>query len=304
MNQQSPGQPGPGWWQASDGNWYPPQTHPDAHPPQGAAHQRTGDGTSTVQYIPPIAPQSASAPPAGTTGFAQPATPPPHAQPAFVPAQQVYTQPQPAFPPHAPAFGAPPPYGGPPAYYGGPSGPTQNVNVHVKRGRGCFTTGFAVVGFLVVAVIVIAAMSGGGSDGAGGAGSSAAPVTMNLGQPAPSGPFEITVVSVQNPYKPTKEYGLDTPPDGKKYVAFELAVKNVSDEMQVVSTLFGAELSDSLGQNYSEAFTGTDLPDLSGEAGPGETRRGWVLFEVPSNATGLQLKLRGGMTAQRLVFNA
>ena len=24
--------PGPGWWLASDGNWYPPETHPNAAP--------------------------------------------------------------------------------------------------------------------------------------------------------------------------------------------------------------------------------------------------------------------------------
>src|SRR5687768_532494 len=23
--------PGPGWWRASDGQWYPPHLHPDAH---------------------------------------------------------------------------------------------------------------------------------------------------------------------------------------------------------------------------------------------------------------------------------
>lgn len=27
------GQPGPGWWQASDGNWYPPESAPGATPP-------------------------------------------------------------------------------------------------------------------------------------------------------------------------------------------------------------------------------------------------------------------------------
>lgn len=25
--------PGPGWWQASDDHWYPPETHPDLRPP-------------------------------------------------------------------------------------------------------------------------------------------------------------------------------------------------------------------------------------------------------------------------------
>ena len=28
---------GPGWWQASDGRWYPPEQHPAAAPPTGAA---------------------------------------------------------------------------------------------------------------------------------------------------------------------------------------------------------------------------------------------------------------------------
>lgn len=27
-------QQGPAWWQASDGRWYPPETHPDYAPPQ------------------------------------------------------------------------------------------------------------------------------------------------------------------------------------------------------------------------------------------------------------------------------
>ncbi len=28
----APQAPGPGWWLASDGNWYPPETHPDGAP--------------------------------------------------------------------------------------------------------------------------------------------------------------------------------------------------------------------------------------------------------------------------------
>src|ERR1700734_556463 len=33
---------GPGWWQASDGRWYPPESHPDVRlppAPVGAAHE-------------------------------------------------------------------------------------------------------------------------------------------------------------------------------------------------------------------------------------------------------------------------
>jgi hypothetical protein len=31
---------GPGWWQASDGHWYPPQTHPDYQPPEIPVRRR------------------------------------------------------------------------------------------------------------------------------------------------------------------------------------------------------------------------------------------------------------------------
>ena len=36
---------GPGWWMASDGNWYPPELHPDyvsVPPPHAASHRVTG----------------------------------------------------------------------------------------------------------------------------------------------------------------------------------------------------------------------------------------------------------------------
>jgi hypothetical protein len=39
----SPPSPGPGWWLASDGNWYPPETHPDA-PIPGSGWWLASDG--------------------------------------------------------------------------------------------------------------------------------------------------------------------------------------------------------------------------------------------------------------------
>lgn len=42
-----PGQPGPGWWKASDGRWYPPESAPGQAPPP------PGQAWGTV-YAPPV----------------------------------------------------------------------------------------------------------------------------------------------------------------------------------------------------------------------------------------------------------
>jgi hypothetical protein len=58
---------GPGWWQASDGNWYPPEQHPsDAAPPPPApagppGYQPAGQTTGTPAES--VAPPSYSGPP-------------------------------------------------------------------------------------------------------------------------------------------------------------------------------------------------------------------------------------------------
>ena len=59
---------GPGWWQASDGNWYPPEQHPGYAPPPptppSAPPGYPPAGQSTGRPATPVAPQSWSAPPA------------------------------------------------------------------------------------------------------------------------------------------------------------------------------------------------------------------------------------------------
>lgn len=42
----------PGWWQASDGRWYPPETHPNAAPPGPPSYEAQADG----YYAPGAAP--------------------------------------------------------------------------------------------------------------------------------------------------------------------------------------------------------------------------------------------------------
>jgi len=91
---------GPGWWQASDGRWYPPESHPSAQPPPP----------------PPAAPTMPPPPAAPTAMPPMPAGGMPHGPP-------------PSYPP-----GPPPSYppGPPPAYPAYPPGPP----VQPKKKRG------------------------------------------------------------------------------------------------------------------------------------------------------------------------
>ncbi|MDA8355965.1 MAG: hypothetical protein M0Z95_06675 [Actinomycetota bacterium] len=65
----------PGWWQASDGNWYPPESHPSYRPPVGPAAQAPPVwGQTPAAQAPPAWGQTpaAQAPPAwGQTPAAQ-----------------------------------------------------------------------------------------------------------------------------------------------------------------------------------------------------------------------------------------
>jgi hypothetical protein len=131
---------GPGWWQASDGKWYPPETHPD---------YVSGDAPTVAGPFaaPPGGPQTAGGPPAG--------------QPFGGP---------PGSPPAGPPLGAPPPgqpfggqsAGGPPP--GGPPLPVAPANSGGGRRRGVLLGLVALVAVLLIGGGVFAATRGGGSD--------------------------------------------------------------------------------------------------------------------------------------------
>jgi hypothetical protein len=57
-----------------------------------------------------------------------------------------------------------------------------------------------------------------------------------------------------------------------------------------------------LGQRWNIAFAGFDLPQLDGEVAPGSNIRGWQVFEVPVDATGLRLQVQGSITASGIEF--
>lgn len=166
---------------------------------------------------------------------------------------------------------------------------------------------FIIPLLFVLLIVIISVASGGGDEtSSGGADGSAASQetqgerTYSVGETSQTDDFEMTVHEVRDPYTSTNQF--DTPDAGNRYVAVEVEVKNVGDDRQTISTLLGAELIDSLNRPWDIALAGMDLPQLDGEVVPGQSRRGWMVFEVPADASGLKLRLKGSITAQGSLY--
>lgn len=122
-----------------------------------------------------------------------------------------------------------------------------------------------------------------------------------VGQTAHTGDFDVTLHTVTDPFTPASQF--ERPQANNRFVAVEVEVTNTSDENQVMSTLAGAELTDSQNRGWNIAIAGTDLPQLDGQVPPGDARRGWVVFEVAQDATDLRLRIKGNLTATGSLFD-
>jgi hypothetical protein len=90
---------------------------------------------------------------------------------------------------------------------------------------------------------------------------------------------------------------------GNRYVAVEVSITNPTDETQSFSTLLYAELIDSQNQTWDASIFGlSDRPGLDVDIPSGETRQGWIAFEVPEASSGFRLRLKGSITADRAIF--
>jgi hypothetical protein len=121
-----------------------------------------------------------------------------------------------------------------------------------------------------------------------------------VGQSAHTGDFDVLLHTVEDPYVPSNEF--ERPSEGHRYVAVEVEVSNSSDEAQPMSTLLGAEVMDSASRAWNIALAGLDRPQLDGTVAAGESRRGWIVFEVAQDSTGLRLRLKGNLTATGSLF--
>jgi|CXWK01.1.fsa_nt_gi hypothetical protein len=97
------------------------------------------------------------------------------------------------------------------------------------------------------------------------------------------------------------------PDEGQRFVVVDVAVENRTATAQNISSLLQMELKDATGQVYdldlmAQAASGGTSPD--GELAPGETLRGQVGFQVPSDATGLVFVFDGDIFGAGKVFVA
>lgn len=117
-----------------------------------------------------------------------------------------------------------------------------------------------------------------------------APATSSdfkVGDVVKKGNFEAVVLSVNPNFKPTNEF--EKPEAGNKFYAVEFQVKNNDKESEALSTLLQFKLKDSSNAQYDIGFMGTPDPRFpDGELAAGDTARGWVGFEVPTNASGMK----------------
>lgn len=135
--------------------------------------------------------------------------------------------------------------------------------------------------------------SGSGDEGSG-------EDTYAVGETGTSSDLEITVNTVEDPWVPSNEF--DTPPAGQRYVGVEMTVVNTGDQTATFSTLAGIEVVDEQGQAWDVALTASDQPGIDGDIPAGATRKGWVYLAVGEDATGLQMRVKGSLTAEGALF--
>jgi hypothetical protein len=258
---------GPGWWMASDGRWYSPEQAPGAVPPPPPQFHQSAGGAPTLA------------------------------------APRMVQQP------------APTPY----AYPGTFQVPAGYALTRKKKRRWPW-----IVLAVVVALIIAGALAGSAEEEATTSAPAAdapaadapaaeapaaepaapapAPVSgpLTVGTTGNTSGFDVTLLQYVDQWQSTNQF--EAPSAGMRFVAVELDMVNTRDEVLPFSTMLGLELIDSLGQRWNIAFAGFDLPRLDGEVAPGSNIRGWQVFEVPADATGLRLKVEGSITASGIEF--
>ncbi|HHT53933.1 MAG TPA: DUF4352 domain-containing protein [Clostridiales bacterium] len=81
------------------------------------------------------------------------------------------------------------------------------------------------------------------------------------------------------------------PKDGHIYHIVDVTVENAGDKSETVSSLMMFKLLDSDGYNYSVTFGPETKGAVDGEISAGRKLRGELVFEVPEDATGLELEI-------------
>lgn len=112
------------------------------------------------------------------------------------------------------------------------------------------------------------------------------PQPLYLGDVVEQYDYLLSAVTVEDPTTPGQFY---KPESGKKLVAVEVIVGNVSGDPITVNPL-NATLLDSEGFTYQPELGGRDGQIATIDLNPGEKARGWIAFEIPEGATAASIK--------------
>ncbi len=107
-----------------------------------------------------------------------------------------------------------------------------------------------------------------------------------LGDAIQQNGYALTALTVADPATPSMLYSPET---GKKLVAIEIIVSNVSGDVLSVNPLY-ATLTDDGGFVYQTELAGVDGQISTLELDPGEQAKGWLSYTIPETAKAASLK--------------
>lgn len=117
------------------------------------------------------------------------------------------------------------------------------------------------------------------------------PAPCALGDRIQSGGLQLVLQAVDDPFEGAD--ALVTAPAGKRWVAADVEITNLSSGPVTLSEQDHFGLRDPANARFEPADTAEGLPALDGILSPGQTRRGKVVFELPEDARQLRLVFSG-----------
>lgn len=121
----------------------------------------------------------------------------------------------------------------------------------------------------------------------------------SVGDTARTGEFDVTVHGTKDPQAPGQFLRPDA---GRHLVSVDVQITNTSSAQQGFSSLLNFHLTDSGNHEYDISFGEIQPSAPDGDVPPGQSLRGFVIFDVPDGAGGLRFRAQGGLSAPEVQF--
>lgn len=116
---------------------------------------------------------------------------------------------------------------------------------------------------------------------------SAEDVTATVGELVEGDQMSLVIEEFQRGADLAEDYDPDS---GNEFALASIALKNTSDDYAMVSNLLQTRLRDDEDYQYEQTFAPGDAATFNdGQFAPGEVERGGIPFEIPTDASGLEL---------------